>query len=342
MVRSKSRITVRDIDNLEKNIKATVQSPRLFNAEDFSPRQNRPKDEPILKHSKTPKVYRMTPLDKSKKLVNVRDLSIPGNTFETSPRGDLSLRSDFLNKVKLKHQNDEWGKIIKNDSVKFRQEQEFLRTQARLQQMNYFNDLFKQICLKKQKNVVSKREQEMIEKEFVEKISNDVESKYKESQQMKMMKTYQEKYDMGNYLKTKTSQKLKNKEIKNIDKQNINNEILRFYSEEFESRVEKFKKLKEVASDNITSSSNLKNLKTTEKKIELQQDQEHMFTNAKNLNESESKYKKLVKEKRKKAHNIERLEKLLIVKPKNLKQLQEEDEFKEKLRINEIINEEKM
>ena len=341
MVRSKSRITVTDIDNLEKQIKVAMQSPlkvektprslsRMHNPTDFS-----------FSHSKTPKVHRVLPLDSIKTRQNTRDHSLPANNFEPSPRGNSSLRVDFLSKVKLKHVNDEWGKLIKNDSIKFNKEQDMMRTQAKLQQRNYFNDLFKQSCLNKHKSNVRKREQEMMEKEFVEKLCSDIENKTKESQQQKLMQTTQQKTELGNFLEEKKVKKSKISHMKQIEKQQLNQDLSKYFHQETQSRFKKFSQMKEIAGDNFMSSSNLKSSKFFEKKEEMAQDYEHLMTNYKLLNESEIKYKKIVDEKRSKAHDVERLEKLIMIKPKNLKQMEEEDDLKEKLRTQMIVEEEK-
>jgi len=255
---------------------------------------------------------------------------------------EFSLRGNFLSKLKLKHQNDEWGKIIQNDSLKFQREQEKIKIQEKLRQKSYFNDLFKQSCLSYHRTNMTKMEQEAYEREFVNKVSSEIESKTKLTQEQRLMETMKQKTEMIGHFEHRKRQKSTVKEIKKTEKQVVNNEIQKFFEQESKNKLVKVRKIQGVASENYTSSSQLKTVKENERLKELAKDKEHLDTNSKTLNESEIKYQNLISKKLEKAHNLERLEKLLVVKPKKLQDLIKEAEQQEAERVETLKTEEKL
>lgn len=334
MVRSKSKITVQDIDFLEKKI-LTVVTPTKSKFSEGSLKRGIREEAFTHFQSKTPTILKSN-------RSNIRDKVNVQNSSASPISSEFSLRGNFLGKLKLKHQNDEWGKIIKNDSVKFQREQEKLKIQAKLQQKSYFNDLFKQSCLSHHRNNMTKMEQEAYEREFVNKVSSEIDSKMRLSQEQRLMETIKQKTEMIDHLEHIKRQRTTVKEIKKAEKQVVNNEISKYFEEESKNKLIKVKKIQGVASENYTSSSQLKTVKENERLKELAKDKEHLDTNSKTLNASEIKYQQIISKKREKAHNIERLEKLLIVKPKKLQELMKEAEQQEVERVENMKNEEKL
>lgn len=338
MVRTKSRITVKDIDLLEKRIWTVVTPTKLKNSEETLTR--RKKDESFLQfQSKTPKILRSSQLEKSNRYSNAR---INQNTSVSPHLSEFTLRQNFLSKLKLKQKNDEWGQIVKNDSVKFQKEQELMKIQSKQQQKLYFNDLFKQSCLSQHMNNLSKIEQEAYEKEFVNKISSEIETKMRMTQQQRLMETSKQKVEMLESLDNRNREKKKMNKLKKAEKLAINKDISNYIEEENKHKLIKVKKVQDVASENYISSSHLRTIKENERLKELAKEKEHMDTISRTLNDSEIKYQQLIKKKREQAHNLDRLEKLLTVKPKKLQDLIEEAEKKEADRIESIKNEEKL
>ncbi|OMJ83649.1 hypothetical protein SteCoe_15376 [Stentor coeruleus] len=354
LIRSKSKITVKDLDVLEKSIHSKLTN--VFKPKDLSmsPISKGPKLESLNELSKTPKHIKISPIKEPEKLNSSGDHLTYKHTldiqrenmsnsgfFTTQNRNNHSVRLEGKSNFRLKHKYDEWGKIVRHESVKYHKELLYLKEKNKLSKLDYYKQLHNQVTQSKMKLLTLKKEQET-DKVFNMKITAEHEESFNEVKKNKEIRLKQQQKDLGEFLDKKAIERQRYYENKKALKEEIQHDYTTYLTEEYKKRHNKDRVRKKIASENINIASNGKKIKEVEKSKIIRQEYEHLGKNAKVLDDSEKDYRDRMLRNVQKAHDLERLEKLIVVKPKTLKDYEDEANIKESFMLSTIKETEKI
>lgn len=329
LVKTKSKLSVKDLDNLETQIFQKTFNRTNENKKSLSPLRNTGKGEFFFNES----LKKVSPLrslerkNESKTPKKKQEIKIRESFISVKELGEF--KNSFMgsltpNKYFLKKKYDEWGKIIRADSVKYHKELESLKLKEKLNKLEYSNELMRQASDCKNLRAIEKKmreEEEKITYQRRQQEQSELENNVKRQKEMMKIK---EKQELDEAFMRRINNQVQNLTMKMTEKDQNNQSSFEYYQEEVGKQMKRFKQKKQIANDNLYKSE-LKRLQQMDEKVRnLQQDLHHHETNAKTIIESEKKYKRLIEGKAQKAHNQKRLLKLIMVKPKALKEYENE------------------
>lgn len=354
LLRSKSKITVKDLDLLEKSIHAKISNGLKPKDLSMSPISKGPKLESLYELNKTPKPIKVSLIKDPEGLNNsgeylnykhIHDIQRENlnnsGFFTTQNRNNQSVRLEGKTNFRLKHKYDEWGKIVRHESVKYHKELLYLKQKNKLSKLDYYKQLHNQVTQSKMKLLSLKKEQET-DKVFNMKITAEHEETFNEAKKNKEMKLKQQKKELGEFFDKKALERQRYYDNKKALKEEIQHDYTAYLTEEYKKKHSKDRLRKKIASENINIANNGKRLREVEKSESVKQEYEHLGKNAKILDDSEKDYRDRMLRNVQKAHDLKRLEKLIVIKPKTLKDHEDEADMRESFMLSAIQETEKM
>ena len=347
LVKTKSKLSVKDLDDLEHKIISKASSPTMKRKISITALRNSDKKDYFLPEAKSnyrsTKVSPIKELDEKRpeydlanqetpqKLMNVRENIRTCRNLDTYKNNtDVNSNSLTPSKIRLKKKYDEWGMIIRADSEKFHKEMEYLRRKEKLHKLEYSNELLKQAHEVKYQKVLERKgdfEEDLNMCKRVHQEHQNLQSTMKlQKDTMKQL----EKQELDKIYGKKLTTHMEFRNTRKTEKDQSDQISFEYLQEEISKSMNKFKQRRKVAIANMSKSKLTKLQKMDDQLRTLQQELFHNETAAKVLNESEEKYRNIISTKASKAHDEKRLLKLIVVKPKTLNDYEKEASEQEK------------
>jgi hypothetical protein len=238
----------------------------------------------------------------------------------------------------LRFKHDQWGKIARAESIKFKQEQELTIREAKERKKDYWIQLSKQVQEQKLRKEFLVKERE-IEGKNVGKLVFEYENQVLQARLRTKQSKMQQMHDYEKIIQEKIQKNQEKKEKTLLDKEKLENSAISNNISIKLKRSHKEKLLKQIEAENQSTALQVRQKKQQLKDQDSHQDLLHLLQVEKSLTENQKKFKEIIQEKADLAHNQERLLKFFPLQ-KTLKDHLQEAEQEEKLQILKDLQEE--
>ncbi|OMJ70567.1 hypothetical protein SteCoe_31422 [Stentor coeruleus] len=236
---------------------------------------------------------------------------------------------------------DQWGKILKAESVKYQKEIEIYMKKHKEAKLDYSLQLSKQIEENNKKRLELKAERDS-EVEFLGKIVNNYELEKEQKKFFKQQLMLKQKEEYEKVMLEKANKMNQKLQTMRSDKELLNKTYVENQKEEQKKQEIKEKQIKDIEQENLTNAKQKKIEITERRVIDSQKDLLHLENAQVSFGENENKHRKLVYAKALIAHDEDRMMRLLKNKPKTLKDYENEANMKEQQDLLLTIQEEKI
>lgn len=236
---------------------------------------------------------------------------------------------------------DQWGKILKAESVKYQKEIEIYMKKHKEAKLDYSLQLSKQVEENNKKRLEQKIERDS-EVEVLGRIVNNYEIEKEQKKLFKQQLILKQKEEYEKVMAEKANKMSQRFQTMRSDKELLNKSYVENQKEEQKKQEIKEKQLRDLEQENLTNAKQKKIEITEQKLIDSQNDILHLEKAQVSFGENEYKHRKLVYAKALVAHDEERMMRLLKNKPKNLNDYENEANMKEQQDLLKAIQEEKM
>lgn len=354
-MKNREKIAIKDLDNLEElllyKLTPVKKQLRRFSLSPIPTKQtNFPSPTlKIIKPALSPTPNRSTSIQNSSDMRNKIHLlpkfkrkdsqlfpsaAVPEYLYSKTSSNYSSLSPG---RRTIKHVNDHWGKIARAESIKYQQEVQLSMRSGKEQQLEYWMELERQVQENKKKKEKMKNEKEIEVKLLGNRIS-EYEKQVIENRANKNQKKLKDFEDYKKCLEVAQHRKLKKKETIKTDKAFLET-VLTSVNDEKRLKIEEKERInKEIEAENLNRALHKKLLKKEEKIQDSQKDLIHLMQVEKDLTENEIRYKEKIREKVELVHDDQRLFKFYPGQ-KSLKEYEEEANYKEKMNILKVIQE---
>ena len=254
---------------LEKNIHQQIKTSTKEDLQNssFTKKTLDKKDYFFTDYLKTPKAIKISPLKDLTPLKYTVGLTSGGSPLRSIKKNnelflqykdinDYKNKTEYIptsltpNKTTLKHKYDDWGKIVRAESVKYHKEVEMLNKKHKINKLQYSSELIRQATEYKNKNFMNKKEREEEEKRNYEQCFKQNQDIINDEKKKKELIALKQKQELDNFIYQKTNTKKQFLETKKHDKEYLEHNSFEYLQEELKKRKIRDRIKKKIAKDN--------------------------------------------------------------------------------------------